>query len=126
VTIEGNLTSDPELRYLADGTPVCRLRVAVNTRRKDSDGQYADTEPEFYDVTVWGSAAPNAAESLDKGTAVVAAGDSWTEAYTDRAGERRTKRVLRAHYLGASLRFAAVTVSRTAKRATAADPGQEA
>jgi single-strand DNA-binding protein len=52
VTIDGNLATDTELRYLADGTPVCRLRVAVNTRRKNSDGAYADTEPEFYDISV--------------------------------------------------------------------------
>lgn len=116
VTIEGNLTSDPELRYLNDGTPVCRLGVAVNGRRKNAEGQYVDTETEFYDVTVWGITAPNAAESLDKGVTVVVTGPSWTESYTDRNGDRRTKRVLRADRLGASLRFATLTITRTARR----------
>jgi len=116
VTIEGNLTADPELRYLPDGTPVCRLRVAVNTRRKTTDGSYADTEAEFYDMTVWGRAAPHTAETLTKGAAMIAAGAMWTEAYTDRTGDRRTTRVIRAQHLGASLRFATATLARTARQ----------
>jgi single-strand DNA-binding protein len=116
VTMEGNLTTDPELRYLPDGTAVCRLRVAVNSRRKNTDGAYVDTEPEFYEATVWGQAAPNVAESLAKGAAVILAGSSWTEAYTDRAGDRRTKRVIRAQHIGASLRFATATISRNHHR----------
>ncbi|HSV67838.1 MAG TPA: single-stranded DNA-binding protein [Mycobacteriales bacterium] len=116
VTIEGNLTADPELRYLADGTPVCRLRVAVNTRRKTSTGGYTDTEAEFYDVTVWGQAAPNAAETLSKGAAVVAAGPTWTEAYADRNGDKRTKRVIRVQHLAASLRYATATLTRNTTR----------
>jgi single-strand DNA-binding protein len=114
VTIEGNLTADPELRYLPDGTAVCRIRVAVNSRRKNGEGAYVDTEAEFYEATIWGQAAPNVAESLGKGAAVIVAGPSWTEAYTDRNGDHRTKRVIRTQRIGASLRFATAILTRTA------------
>ncbi len=115
VTIEGNLTADPELRYLPDGTALCRIRVAVNSRRKNGEGAYVDTEAEFYEATVWGQSAPNVAESLAKGVGVIVAGPSWTEAYTDRNGDHRTKRVLRAQHIGASLRFATATLTRTGR-----------
>ena len=116
VTIEGNLTADPELRYLPDGTAMCRIRVAVNSRRKNGEGTYVDTEAEFYEATVWGQAAPNVAESLGKGTAVIVAGPAWTEAYTDRNGDHRTKRVIRGQHIGASLRFATATLTRNTHR----------
>ncbi len=124
VTIEGNLTADPELQYLPDGTAVCRIRVAVNSRRKNAEGTCVDTEAEFYEVTVWGQAAPNAAESLGKGAGVIVAGPSWTEAYTDRNGDKRTTRILRAQHIGASLRFATATLSRN-QRQERQDDGAE-
>jgi single-strand DNA-binding protein len=116
VTIERNLTADPELRYLPDGTAVCRIRVAVNSRRKNGEDTYVDTEAEFYEATVWGQAAPNVAESLGKGAGVIVAGDTWTESYTDRNGDRRTKRVIRGQYIGANLRFATAILTRNPSR----------
>ena len=55
VVVVGNLTRDPELRHTPTGTPVCSLRIAVNTRRKDASGQWAD-KPNYFDVTVFGPA----------------------------------------------------------------------
>jgi single-strand DNA-binding protein len=97
---------------MPDATAVCRIRVAVNGRRKKGEGAYVDTEAEFYEITVWGQAALNVAESLAKGAAVIVAGPTWTESYTDRNGDHRTKRVIRTQHIGASLRFATVTVTR--------------
>jgi single-strand DNA-binding protein len=67
VVLVGNLTKDPELRHTPSGTPVCKLRVAVNTRQKDaSTGEWGD-KPNYFDVTVWGNQAESCAQYLSKG-----------------------------------------------------------
>ena len=63
VIITGNLTRDPELRSTNSGTPVCGLRIACNTRRKDGSGNWVDT-PNYFDVTVWGGQGANASKYL--------------------------------------------------------------
>ena len=74
VIITGNLTSDPELRSLPSGMSVCKLRVAVNTRRKDNaTGEWAD-KPNFFDVTVWGAQADNCNQYLSKGRPIAVDG----------------------------------------------------
>jgi single-strand DNA-binding protein len=80
VIITGNLTSDPELRSLATGTSVCKLRVACNTRRKDnSTGEWVD-KPNYFDVTVWGAQGENCARYLSKGRPVAVDGRlEWRE-----------------------------------------------
>ena len=70
VVLVGNLTRDPELRHTPSGTPVCKLRIAVNTRQKDSaTGQWGD-KPNYFDVTVWGNQAESCAQYLSKGRPV--------------------------------------------------------
>ena len=54
VVLTGNLTRDPELRTTGSGTPVCSLRLACNTRRRDASGDWID-KPNYFDVTVWGA-----------------------------------------------------------------------
>jgi single-strand DNA-binding protein len=66
VILVGNLTRDPELRHTPSGTPVCKLRVAVNTRQKDGTGQWVD-KPNYFDVTVWGNQGESCAQYLAKG-----------------------------------------------------------
>ena len=66
VVLVGNLTRDPELRHTPSGTAVCKLRVAVNTRQKDSTGQWVD-KPNYFDVTVWGNQGESCAQYLAKG-----------------------------------------------------------
>ncbi len=80
VVLTGNLTRDPELRSLPSGMSVCKLRVAVNTRRKDnSTGEWAD-KPNFFDVTVWGAQGENCAQYLSKGRPVAIDGRlEWRE-----------------------------------------------
>ena len=70
VIITGNLTSDPDLRSLPSGTSVCKLRVAVNTRRKDSQTGEWTEKPNYFDVTVWGNQGENCAQYLSKGRPV--------------------------------------------------------
>src|SRR5881396_1134776 len=79
VVLVGNLTRDPELRHTPSGTPVCSLRVAVNTRRKDESGQWTD-KPNYFDVTVWGQQGENCAQYLSKGRPVAIDGRlEWRE-----------------------------------------------
>jgi single-strand DNA-binding protein len=80
VVITGNLTKDPELRSTPNGTPLCKLRVAVNSRRKDSaSGEWVD-KPNYFDVTVWGAQGENCATYLRKGRPVAVDGRlDWRE-----------------------------------------------
>jgi single-strand DNA-binding protein len=80
VVLVGNLTRDPELRHTPSGTPVCKLRIAVNTRQKDAaTGQWGD-KPNYFDVTVWGNQAESSAQYLSKGRPVAVDGRlDWRE-----------------------------------------------
>ncbi|CAB4943084.1 unannotated protein [freshwater metagenome] len=88
VTIVGNLTRDPELRGLPSGGSVCSLRVAVNERRKDASGQWTDA-PNFFNVTIFGNSADNAAKFLSKGRQVAVDGRLRWREYQDRDGNKR-------------------------------------
>jgi single-strand DNA-binding protein len=79
VVVTGNLTRDPELRSTPSGTSVCKLRVAVNSRRKDQSGEWVD-KPNYFDVTVWGAQGENCANYLSKGRPVAVQGRlDWRE-----------------------------------------------
>src|SRR3954468_577386 len=69
VVLVGNLTKDPELRHTPSGTAVCKLRLAVNTRQKDPQGNWGD-KPNYFDVTVWGNQGESCAQYLSKGRPV--------------------------------------------------------
>lgn len=94
VIITGNLTSDPELRTLQSGTAVCKLRVAVNTRRKSSGGDWED-KPNFFDVTVWGKHGENCAQYLAKGRPVAVDGRlEWREWEAKEGGKRQAVEIV--------------------------------
>ena len=79
VVVTGNLTRDPELRQMQSGTSVCKMRIAVNTRRKSQDGNWED-KPNYFDVTVWGAQGENCASYLSKGRPVAINGRlEWRE-----------------------------------------------
>src|SRR4051812_13947997 len=80
VVLVGNLTRDPELRHTPSGMAVCSLRLAVNTRRKDSStGQWTE-KPNYFDVTVWGNQGESCAQYLAKGRPVAIDGRvEWRE-----------------------------------------------
>ena len=69
VVLVGNLTKDPELRHTPGGTPVCSLRVAVNSRRRDESGTWVD-KPNYFDVSVFGNQAESCTQYLSKGRPV--------------------------------------------------------
>jgi single-strand DNA-binding protein len=95
VVITGNLTRDPELRSTGGGTPVCELRVAVNSRRKDGSGQWVD-KPNYFDVTVWGAQGENCANYLSKGRPVAVEGRlDWREwEAKDGSGKRQAVSII--------------------------------
>jgi len=88
VVITGNLTADPELRSTPSGTPVCSLRIACNTRRKE-DGEWVD-KPNYFNVTVWGGQGENVARYLSKGRPVAVDGRlEWREWETQEGAKRQ-------------------------------------
>jgi single-strand DNA-binding protein len=88
VVLTGNLTRDPELKSTAGGTSVCKLRIACNTRRRDSAGNWQD-KPNYFDVTVWGAQGENCAQYLQKGRPVAIDGRlEWRE-WDDQNGNKR-------------------------------------
>ena len=90
VVLVGNLTRDPELRHTPSGMAVCSLRIAVNTRRKDSStGQWTE-KPNYFDITVWGNQGESCAQYLAKGRPV-----GSTAASNGASGTRRTARSAR-------------------------------
>jgi single-strand DNA-binding protein len=94
VVLVGNLTRDPELRHTPSGTPVCSLRVAVNTRRKDESGQWTD-KPNYFDVTVWGQQGENCAQYLSKGRPVAIDGRlEWREWEAQDGGKRQAVEIV--------------------------------
>ena len=80
VVVSGNLTRDPELRQLPGGSSVCKLRIAVNTRKKDRDTNQWNDVPNYFDVTVWGAQGENVAKYLQKGSPLLIDGRlEWRE-----------------------------------------------
>ncbi len=90
VVVTGNLTRDPELRSTPGGTSVCKLRVAVNSRRKDgATGEWID-KPNYFDVTVWGAQGENCANYLSKGRPIAVEGRlDWREWDAKEGGGKR-------------------------------------
>ncbi|MDP9187868.1 MAG: single-stranded DNA-binding protein [Actinomycetota bacterium] len=95
VVVTGNLTRDPELRSLPSGTSVCKLRVAVNSRRKDGQsGEWVD-KPNYFDVTVWGAQGENCANYLSKGRPVAVSGRlDWREWETQEGQKRQAVEII--------------------------------
>ena len=92
VILTGNLTFDPELRSLPSGTAICKLRVAVNTRRKNNSTNEWEDKPNYIDVTVWGAQGENCARYLAKGRPVAIDGRlEWSEWVDKDTGKNRNK-----------------------------------
>src|SRR5437870_11893964 len=97
VVLVGNLTRDPELRHTPSGTPVCKLRIAVNTRQKDAQGNWGD-KPNYFDVTVWGNQGESCAQFLSKGRPVGVDGRlDWREWEAQRSEEHTSELQSRGH-----------------------------
>jgi single-strand DNA-binding protein len=113
VTLVGNLTADPELRFTPSGLQVANLRLAVTPRSRQEDGTWTQGETTFHTVTVWRDQASNAAESLAKGARVLVVGRPKERSWTDQDGTEHHVTELDAEELGPSLRWATAKLTRT-------------
>ena len=114
ITICGNLTGAPELRFTPSGTAVANLNIAVNHRRKNPQTQeWEDAGTDFYGVAVWQKqGAENVAGSLDKGMEVIVTGRLKSRSYETKEGEKRTVVELDVDEVGPSLRYASAKVTK--------------
>ena len=90
VVLLGNLTRDPELRYIPSGTAVADIGLAVNDRRKNAQGEWVE-EPTFVEITLWGRTAEVASEYLSKGSPVLIEGRLKFEQWETQDGQKRSK-----------------------------------
>ena len=113
ITVTGNLTADPELRFTPSGAAVANFTIASTPRTFDSRGQeWVDGETLFLRASIWREAAERVA-SLTKGTRVIATGVLKSRSYETKTGEKRTAIELDVEDIGASLRFAEAGAHRT-------------
>ena len=108
IAFEGILLNDPDLRFTGSGFAVCTMRVAVNDRKQDENGNWVNGDSVYFTVTAWRKMAENAAESLRKGDLVVVNGRMKVSTWEDKEGKERTTQEVDALSLGLSLRFVSV------------------
>ena len=111
VTIVGNLTRDPELRFTAGGKGVASFGLAVN-RRYQQNGEWQE-KVSFFNITAWDTLGENAAASLTKGTRVIVTGRLEQREYETQQGEKRNVVEIVADEIGPSLRWARAEIERT-------------
>ena len=113
ITLIGNLTADPELRFTPSGAAVANFTVASTPRTFDRQAnEWRDGDAMFINCAVWRQAAENVAESLQKGTRVIVQGRLKSRSYETREGERRTVFEIDVDEIGPALRYATAKVSR--------------
>lgn len=112
VTVVGNLTADPELRYTNNGTPVANFRVA-SVPSVYRDGQWVDGDGVYINCSAWKRVGENTVESLSKGTRVIVQGRLRQRSYETREGEKRTETYIEVDEVGPSLKFARAQVTKT-------------
>jgi len=114
LTLIGNLTNDPELRFTPSGAAVANFTVASTPRQFDrQSNEWKDGETLFMRCSVWRDAAENVAESLQRGSRVIVTGRLKSRTYDTKEGEKRTVMELEVDELGPSLRYATAKVNRT-------------
>ena len=116
ITVVGNLTDDPELRFTPSGAAVAKFRVASTPRFLDrQSGEWKDGEPLFLACNIWRDAAEHVAESLQRGSRVIVTGRLRQRSYETREGEKRTVIELEVDEIGPSLRYATAKVQKMAR-----------
>jgi single-strand DNA-binding protein len=114
ITVVGNLTADPELRFTPSGAAVASFTVASTPRTFDrQSNEWKDGEALFLRCSIWRQAAENVAESLTRGMRVVVQGRLQQRSFETREGEKRTVIEMQVDEVGPSLRYATAKVNRT-------------
>lgn len=127
VTLVGNLTREPELRYTPSGAAVAKFGIAVNRSYTNRNGERVE-QTDFFNVNCWRQLAENVAESLSTGTRVVLTGRIQSRSWETEDGQRRTVVEIEADEIGPSLRFATAEIKKVTRGGpgewqTAAEPG---
>ena len=112
VTIVGNVTDDPELRFTPSGLPVATFTVAVNSRIRKGE-QWEDRNDGFFRCSCWRDMAENVAESLTKGTRVMVVGKIQEQRWEDQEGGKRSRVEIQVDEVGPTLRWATVQVTKS-------------
>ncbi|MFD2458348.1 single-stranded DNA-binding protein [Amycolatopsis samaneae] len=116
ITVIGNLTSDPELRFTPSGAAVANFTVASTPRTLDrQSGEWKDGEALFLRCNIWRQAAENVAESLTRGARVVVQGRLKQRSFETKEGEKRTVVELEVDEIGPSLRYATAKVNKVSR-----------
>jgi single-strand DNA-binding protein len=116
ITVVGNLTADPELRFTPTGAAVANFTVASTPRTFDRQtNEWKDGEALFLRCNIWREAAENVAESLTRGSRVIVTGRLKQRSYETREGEKRTVVELEVDEIGPSLRYSTAKVNRAAR-----------
>ncbi|BBH65411.1 single-stranded DNA-binding protein [Actinoplanes sp. OR16] len=116
ITVIGNLTDDPELRFTPSGAAVAKFRIASTPRTLDrQSGEWKDGEPLFLACNIWRDAAEHVAESLQRGARVIVQGRLRQRSYETREGEKRTVYELEVDEIGPSLRYATAKVQKASR-----------
>jgi single-strand DNA-binding protein len=123
VTLTGNITDDPELRFTPGGAAVANFTVAVNRRYRNNDGQWEDKLDGFFRCNCWRDMAENVAESLQKGTRVVVVGRLQQRTWEDAEGNKRSAFEVQVDEIGPSLRWASAQVTKSSRSSAAGSGG---
>ena len=114
ITLVGNLTGDPEVKYLGNGTPVANFTVASTPRTLNKQtNEWEDGEPMFVRCSVWRDYAENVAETLTKGSRVIVTGRLTVRSYQRNDGSQGTSLELQVDEIGPSLRYATATITKS-------------
>ena len=119
VTVVGNITRDPELRFTPNGQPTASFGLAVNRRWQNRQTQEWEEQTSFFDVVCWRELAENTSASLHKGVRVIVTGRLEQRSWETGEGERRSKIEIVADEVGPSLRWASAQVEKNERRGPA-------
>jgi single-strand DNA-binding protein len=129
ITVIGNLTADPELRFTGNGVAVANFTIASTPRKFNKQkNEWEDGDPLFLRSSIWREPAENVTNTLSRGARVIATGRLVQRSYDDKSGQKRTVVELEVDEIGPSLRYAEAQVTKgkskgaPGKPATASDP----
>lgn len=113
ITLVGNITDDPELRFTPSGSAVANFTIAVNRRFKNQSGAWEDKLDGFFKCNCWRDMAENVAESLQKGARVMVVGRLQQRSWDDQEGNKRSAFEIQVDEVGPSLRWATASVTKS-------------
>ncbi len=127
LTVIGNITDDPDLRFTPSGAAVANFTVASTPRIFDKQtNEWKDGDALFLRCSIWRQAAENVAESLQRGSRVIVSGRLKQRSYETREGEKRTVVELDVEEIGASLKYATAKITKTTRSGSGGDAGGQA